>query len=81
MSMRDSNERDALVEKRDRNREQRVKAVKRWVEYIKANPAEKWGEQQNRLVNSQIESAQESALDAEHRRRVERAGRRRREGE
>ena len=73
--MNDSNERDALAAKHERNREQRVQAVKRWVEYIREHPAEEWGEQQNRLVNSQIESARASGLDVEHRRLVDTAGR------
>lgn len=73
--MSDSNGSDPLAEKHERNREQRVEAVKRWVEYIREHPAETWGRQQNRLVDSQIESARESAVGMEHRRRVERAGR------
>lgn len=73
--MSDSNEPDALAVKHEQNREQRVEAVKRWVEYIREHPAEEWGEQQNRLVNSQLESARESGLDVEHRRQVDEAGR------
>lgn len=73
--MSDSNARDALAAKRERNREQRIEAVKRWVEYIEENPASTWGEQQNRLVDSQLESARQSGLDAAHYRRIERAGR------
>jgi hypothetical protein len=73
--MSDSNERDALAAKHERNREQRIEAVKRGVEYIREHPAEEWGAQQNRLVKSQIESAQASGLDVEHRRRVDDAGR------
>lgn len=69
--MSDSNGRDALAEKRERNRELRVEAIKRWVAYIQEHPPETWGEQQNGLVNSQIESARESGLDVEHRRRIE----------
>lgn len=58
--MSDSNEPDALEEKLERNREQRIQAVKRWVRYLKEHPPEVWGEQQNRLVNSQLESARRS---------------------
>lgn len=72
--MNDSSERDALAEKRERNRKQRLKAIKRWVEYIETHDPEEWGDQQNRLVNSQLESARQSDVGAEHRRRVERAG-------
>lgn len=73
--MTDSNGLDDLEAKRERNRQQRIEAVKRWVEYIKTHDADDWGEQQNRLVNSQLESARQSDLDIEHRRRVDRAGR------
>lgn len=73
--MNDSNEREALTGKRERNRQQRVDAVKRWVRYIRENPPEKWGEQQNRLVDSQLESARKTDLDADHYRRLDRATR------
>ncbi|MFB6219864.1 MAG: hypothetical protein ABEH90_00370 [Halolamina sp.] len=72
--MNDSSEPDALDEKRERNRQQRLRAIKRWVEYIETHDPEEWGAQQNRLVNSQLESARQSDVDAEHRQRVERAG-------
>ena len=68
--MTGSNERDALTEKHERNRERRLEAVKRWVEYIREHPSEVWGPQHNRVVNSQLEAAQASDLDIEHRQRV-----------
>lgn len=71
--MNDSNRRDRLDEKHRRNREQRIESVKRWVQYVKENPAEKWGAQQNMLINSQLEAARESGVSAEQYRRVERA--------
>lgn len=70
--MTDSGERDALEEKLERNRVRRIEAVKRWVEYIRENPPEVWGEQQNRLVNAQLESARRTDLDIGHLRRVRR---------
>ena len=73
--MSDSDAREDLDAKHERNRERRVSAVKRWVEYIKTHSPDEWGEQQNRLVNSQLESARQSALSVEHRRRVDQAGR------
>lgn len=73
--MNDSNERDGLDGKHDRNRKQRVAGIKRWVEYIKTHSADEWGDQQNRLVNSQLESARRSEIDVKHRKRVEQAGR------
>lgn len=73
--MTDSDLRDALDEKHARNREQRLAAVKHWAAYIEDNPPEVWGPQQNSLVDSQLESARALGLDAEHYRRIERAGR------
>jgi hypothetical protein len=71
--MNDSNERDRLDEKHRHNRKQRIESVKRWVRYVKENPAEKWGAQQNTLINSQLEAARKSGVSAEQYRRVERA--------
>lgn len=71
--MPDSDELDDLAAKHERNRERRLEAVERWVEYIEEHPPEVWGPQQNRLVNSQLESARQTGLDAEHFRRVEAA--------
>ncbi|QSG01738.1 hypothetical protein [Natranaeroarchaeum sulfidigenes] len=72
--MTDSDLRDQLDEKHERNRELRLDAIHRWVEFIEEQPPEVWGPQQNRLVNSQLQSARESGLDAEHYRRIEEAG-------
>jgi hypothetical protein len=71
--MADADDIDALDAKHERNREQRIKAVKRWAEYIKENPPEVWGPQQNKVVNSQLQAARESGLDAEHYRRIRNA--------
>ena len=71
--MTDSSGRDQLDEKHRRNREQRIESIKRWVRYVKENPPEKWGKQQNALVNSQLAAARESGVSAEQYRRVERA--------
>ena len=60
------------------DRERRFEAVRRWVEYIETHDPEVWGEQLNRLVDSQLASAQRSAVSAEQRRRVARAAERRR---
>lgn len=68
--MSDSETFDALEEKHERNRQQRLVDVKHWVDYITDQPAEVWGPQQNAVVNSQLESAQEAGLDADHERRV-----------
>lgn len=68
--MSDSEKFDALDSKHERNRQQRLAAVKRWADYIAEQPADVWGPQQNAVVNSQLESAQETNLDAEHEQRV-----------
>jgi hypothetical protein len=73
--MNDSNAHEAFEGKHDRNRQQRIKGIKRWVEYIETHDPSEWGEQQNRLVDSQLESARRSGIDVDHRRRVERTGR------
>lgn len=73
--MSDSNARDDLEAKHERNRQHRVNSIKRWVAFIKTHDADEWGPQQNRLINAQLESARQSDLDIDHRRRVARAGR------
>ena len=72
--MTDSDLRDRLDEKHERDRELRLDAIRRWVEFIEEQPPEVWGPQQNRLIESQLQSARESGLDAEHYRRVKEAG-------
>jgi len=73
--MTDSNERDTLAAKHERNREQRLSEIKRWVEYVQSTPAETWGAQLNRLVDSQLEAARDADLSAEQYQRVVDAGR------
>lgn len=68
---------DALAAKHEQNRRRRIEAVKRWVRYIQENPPETWGAQQNALVDSQLESARRSGLDASHYRRIRRSTRER----
>ena len=70
--MTDSSERDSLADKQERNRTQRLDQIKRWVEYIDANPPETWGPQLNGLVNSQFDSARDTDITAEQYRRIER---------
>ncbi len=70
--MSDSNELNDLMEKHEQIREERIVAVKRWVEFIKNHPADVWGEQQNKVVNSQIESARAAGHDAAQLQRVKR---------
>lgn len=68
--MTDLNVREDLDAKHERNREQRIEAVKRWVEYIESEPPEVWGPQQNAVVNDQLDAAQHVGTSATHQRRV-----------
>ncbi|MFB6137045.1 MAG: hypothetical protein ABEJ42_01715 [Halobacteriaceae archaeon] len=68
--MPDSNHSDALAAKHARNRRERLQGVKRWVEYVRTHDPEEWGPQQNRLVDSQLQSATETEHSAEHERRL-----------
>jgi hypothetical protein len=55
--MSDSEMPSELAKKRKERLDQRLIQVKRWAEYIEANPPDVWGEQLNTVVNSQLESA------------------------
>jgi hypothetical protein len=68
--MSDSNVPDPLDAKHEQNRQQRLEAVKRWVEYIESEPPERWGPQQNTVVNDQLEAAQCVQTSAAHYQRV-----------
>ena len=73
--MNDSNASETLAETHQHNRRDRIEAIKRWVTYIEDQPPAVWGAQQNRLVDSQLESARQSGLDVAIYQRVRRAGR------
>ena len=62
--MSDSNAREQLDAKHERNREQRIEGIKRWVEYIESESAETWGPQQNAVVNDQLDAAQSAETSA-----------------
>ena len=64
--MSDSNAREHLNAKHERNREQRIEGIKRWIEYIKSEPSETWGPQQNAVVNDQLDLAQSVGTSASH---------------
>lgn len=68
--MTDSNVPDYLDTKHEQNRQERIEAVKRWVEYIKSAPPEKWGPQQNTVVNDQLKAAQSVKTSAAHQQHV-----------
>jgi hypothetical protein len=46
-----------LDTKHARNREERLRFVREWAEYVRTHSDDDWGEQVNKLVNSQIQSA------------------------
>jgi hypothetical protein len=74
--MTDSDPLEELRAKHERNREQRLDAVKAWAAYVKEQPVEVWAPQQNRLIDSQLETARQS--EAGPRLRIEDAKRDRR---
>ncbi|WP_248897096.1 MULTISPECIES: hypothetical protein [Halobacteriales] len=68
--MSDSNAPEHLDAKHERNREQRIESIKRWVDYIKSEPPENWGPQQNAVVNDQLNAAQSVQTPASHQQHV-----------
>ncbi|MFB1066733.1 hypothetical protein [Natrinema sp. H-ect4] len=68
--MSDSNAPEHLDAKHERNREQRIEGIKRWVEYIKSEPPETWEPQQNAVVNDQLDAAQSVQTSASHQQHV-----------
>jgi hypothetical protein len=72
--MTDSNESDPLPEKRTRDQQARLSAIKRWVDYIESTPPDVWGDQLNTLIESQLEAARDADVSPQQYRRVERAG-------
>ena len=68
--MNDSNVREHLEAKHERNRAQRIEAIKQWIAYIESEPPETWGPQQNAIVNDQLEAAQSVGTSAAHQQHV-----------
>jgi hypothetical protein len=68
--MSDSNAREHLDAKHERTREQRIEGIKRWVEYIRSEPPETWGPQQNAVVDDQLDAAQSVQTSAAHQQHV-----------
>ncbi|WP_254533430.1 hypothetical protein [Natrinema gelatinilyticum] len=69
--MSDSQKFERLAAKHDQITEERFTAVRQWVEYMKEHPPEVWGPQQNAVVDSQLESAQQTGLSADHEQQVQ----------
>ena len=68
--MSDSNAPEDLDAKHERNHEQRIEGIKRWVEYIESEPPETWGPQQNAVVNDQLDAAQSVETSADQQQHV-----------
>ena len=68
--MSDSTVPDKLDAKHDSDRQQRIEGIKRWVEYIKSEPPETWGPQQNAVVNDQLDAAQSVQKSASHQKHI-----------
>ncbi len=66
----DSNARERLNAKHERNREQRIRGIKRWVRYIKSEPLETWEPQQNAVVDDQLGAAQSVQTSTSHQQHV-----------
>jgi hypothetical protein len=48
-----------------RNTEQRRAMIKRWAEYVRTHDDREWSRQQNRLIDSQLQSANDMAAAGE----------------
>ena len=48
-----------------RNAAQRRAMIKRWAEYVRSHDDKEWSRQQNRLIDSQLQSANELAAASE----------------
>jgi hypothetical protein len=68
--MDDSNAPEYLDAKDERNHEQRIEGIKRWIEYIESEPPETRGPQQNAIVNVQLDAAQSVQTSASHQQHV-----------
>jgi hypothetical protein len=52
-------------ESQRRNTEERREMIKRWAEYVRTHDDREWSRQQNRLINSQLQSANEMATSGD----------------
>lgn len=46
-----------LADKHARIRAERRRQIREWAEYVRTHPDEDWGEQVNRIVDAQLQSA------------------------
>lgn len=68
--MSNSNDSERSAPDHEPRRKPRFDSVTRWVEYIRAQPPEVWGPQQNAVVNGQLDSAQQLDRTVEQERRI-----------
>lgn len=54
-----------LTEDRQRNTAQRREMIKRWAEYVRTHDDREWSRQQNRLIDSQLRSANAMAASGD----------------
>lgn len=52
---------DVFERAQERNAEQRRATIRRWAEYVRSHEDEEWSRQQNVLVDSQLQAANELA--------------------
>mgnify|MGYP000403795933 CR=1 FL=1 len=55
----------------DRDAQQRLAAVRRWVDYNESAPSDVWGPQQNAVVDGQVDAARNAETSAAHEQRVQ----------
>lgn len=51
------NDSERLEEKHARNRDERRRQIREWAAYVRTHPDEDWGEQVNKIVDTQLQSA------------------------
>ena len=73
--MNDSNGPEEGGAKHERDHEQRIEGIKRWIKYIKSTPPETWGPQQNAVVDGQLDAARSVQDSADHRQHVKNVAR------
>ena len=56
---------DAFDDIQDRNAEQRREMIKRWAEYVRTHEDSEWSRQQNRVIDPQIQSANDMAASGD----------------
>lgn len=71
--MTDSSMPDEPAVSREERRARRIERVKRWAEYVDSTPADVWGPQQTRVIESQLDALRGADISVAQLQRVERA--------